>query len=78
MISELDCVALKVDLPEHSLAAGDVGAVVHVYPGGHAYEVEFVTFEGGTVAVVKIDASQIRPLTRRDIHHARQFEPAAN
>jgi hypothetical protein len=76
MISELDCVALKVDLPEHGLAAGDVGAVVHVHKGGRAYEVEFVTFEGRTVAVVKLSAGQIRPLNKKDIHHAREFEPA--
>ena len=77
MISELDCVALKVDLPEHGLAAGDVGAVVHIHKGGQRYEVEFVTFEGRTVAVVTLASSQVRPLTRKDIHHARSFEPAA-
>ena len=77
MIVELDCVALKADLPGHGLAAGDVGAVVHAYKGGDTYEVEFVTFEGRTVAVVKLSAGQIRPLNRSDIHHARQIEPAA-
>ena len=77
MISELDCVALKADLPEHGLAAGDVGAVVHAYKGGDTYKVEFVTFEGRTVAVVKLSAGQVRPLNRDDIHHARQIEPAA-
>jgi hypothetical protein len=30
MISELDSVALTVNLLEHGLTAGDVGAVVHV------------------------------------------------
>ncbi len=41
MIRELDSVALAVDLPEHGLAAGDVGAVVHVYEGGKNFMVEF-------------------------------------
>ena len=77
MIAELDCVALTVDLPEHSLTAGDVGAVVHAHKGGRAYEVEFVTFDGRTVAVVKLSAAQIRPLTTADIHHTRQLESAA-
>lgn len=36
MIKELDSVALTVDLPEHHLAASDVGAVVHVFKGGAA------------------------------------------
>lgn len=77
MIKELDCVALAADLPEHGLAVGDVGAVVHVYEGGRSYKVEFTTFDGRTVAVVKVVADQIRPLGNKEIHHARAFEPAA-
>jgi hypothetical protein len=42
-MSEHDVVVLTRDLPEHGLRAGDVGAVVHVYSNGKAYEVEFVT-----------------------------------
>jgi hypothetical protein len=76
-IKELDCVALAADLPEHGLAAGDVGAVVHVYQGGRSYQVEFTTFDGRTVAVAKVSADQIRPLGHKEIHHARSFEPAA-
>jgi hypothetical protein len=56
MIAELGCVALAVDLPEHSLAAGDVGAVVHVYESGKNFMVEFTTFDGKTVAVAKVSA----------------------
>jgi hypothetical protein len=77
MIKELDCVALAADLPDHGLAVGDVGAVVHVYEGGHSYQVEFTTFDGRTVAVAKVSADQIRPLGDKEIHHARAFEPAA-
>ena len=43
MIKELDTVVLAKDLKEYQLTRGDVGAVVHVYEGGKAYEVEFVT-----------------------------------
>ena len=75
MIAELDCVALTADLPEHGLTAGDVGAVVHVYKGGKSFMVEFTTFDGSTVAVARVSASQIRSLSRNEIHHARQFEP---
>jgi hypothetical protein len=58
MIKELDCVALAADLPEHGLAAGDVGAVVHAHEGGHSYPVEFTTYDGRTVAVAKVSAAQ--------------------
>ena len=77
MIKELDCVALTTDLPSHGLAAGDVGAVVHAYGGGHSYQVEFTTFDGRTVAVARVSADQIRPLGEKEIYHARAFEPAA-
>jgi hypothetical protein len=76
MIKGLDCVALAADLPDHGLAVGDVGAVVHVYEGGHSFQVEF-TFDGRTVAVAKVSANQIRPLGDKEIHHVRAFEPAA-
>jgi hypothetical protein len=77
IIKELDCVALAADLPDHGLAVGDVGAVVHVFEGGHSHQVEFTTFDGRTVAVAKGSANQIRPLGDKEIHHARAFEPAA-
>ena len=77
MIVELDCVALNVARPEHGLAAGDVGAVVHAWKNGRDYDVEVVTFDGKTVAIVKLSADQIRPLAQNDIHHARPFQAAA-
>ncbi len=77
MIAELDCVALTASLPEHGLAVGDVGAFVHVYKGGKSFMVEFTTFDGSTVAVKKVSNAQIRPLSRREIHHARPFAPVA-
>ena len=43
MIRELDAVVLTHDIPEHGLKKGDVGAVVHCYADGAAWEVEFVT-----------------------------------
>lgn len=76
MIKELDCVALKVALPEHGLAIGDVGAVVHVYKGGRSFSVEFTTFDGTTVAVAKVSADQIRQLGHNEIHHTRSLDLA--
>jgi hypothetical protein len=73
MIEEHDCVVLTADLPAAGLVAGDVGTVVHVHKGGAAYEVEFVTMTGRTVAVTTVSASQLRPVGRQDISHVREL-----
>jgi uncharacterized protein DUF4926 len=71
MIHEHDCVVLTSDLPAAGLEAGDVGTVVHVHKGGAAFEVEFVTMTGLTVAVATVQATQVRPVGRQDISHVR-------
>ena len=76
MINEHDCVVLTKNLPEESLEAGDVGTVVHVHKDGVAYEVEFVTLAGRTVAVATVEASDLRPVGKRDISHVRELQPA--
>ena len=45
-------VELRVDIPELRLLAGTVGVIVHVYPGGKAYEVEF---DGNSVGVTRVE-----------------------
>jgi hypothetical protein len=72
MINELDVVALTHALPDQGLAIGDVGTVVHVYKDGQAYEVEFMTLTGETIAVVTLDADAIRPVEEHEIANARQ------
>lgn len=76
MIKEHDRVVLKGEVPEEGLKAGDVGTVVHVHKGGEAFEVEFVTLGGETVAVATLLASQVRPVRRREITHARSLSGA--
>lgn len=73
---EHDCAVLTADLPEEGLLAGDVGTIVHVHKGGVAYEVEFITLTGRTVAVVTVEASHLRPVSRQDINHVRELAPA--
>lgn len=68
---ELETVVLADDVPEYGLRAGDLGTIVMVHQGGAGYEVEFVTLEGGTVAVVTLTASQVRPVDPHEIAHAR-------
>lgn len=76
MIRELETVVLTHDVPEHGLEKGDVGAVVHRYVDKGAYEVEFVTAEGKTVAVLTLTEADIRPMGSGEILHAREFASA--
>jgi hypothetical protein len=71
MINELDRIVLTTDLHEHGLERGDIGTVVLVHRNHKGYEVEFVTLDGETVAVVSLAPSQVRPIARREIAHAR-------
>ncbi|MBL7074627.1 DUF4926 domain-containing protein [candidate division KSB1 bacterium] len=74
MIRELDSVALACDIAEHGLKQGDIGAVVHCYGDGLAFEVEFVTAAGKTITVLTLSRDEIRPLGGREILHARELE----
>lgn len=74
MIRELERVVLTEDMPDQGLRQGDIGTVVLVHRGGEGFEVEFVTLDGETVAVVTLLASQLRPIGRREIAHVRPLE----
>jgi hypothetical protein len=67
----LDTVVLVRDLEEYGLIPGDVGAVVHCYKDGVTYEVEFMTGEGATIAVLTLTQQDIRPMQDREILHVR-------
>lgn len=73
MIRELDTVVLTRDLPEYGLNRGDIGAVVHCYEDDAAFEVEFVTGRGETVAVVTLESKDVRPMQPNEIFHAREI-----
>jgi Domain of unknown function (DUF4926) len=72
MIKELDTVVLTRDMPQEKLRKGDLGAVVLVHGDGRAYEVEFVTLGGETVAVMTLPADAVRAVTAREIAHVRE------
>jgi hypothetical protein len=61
MIRELDTVVLVHNLEAYGLTQGDVGAVVHCYKDGATFEVEFVTGEGTTIAVLTLSQHDILP-----------------
>jgi ribulose-5-phosphate 4-epimerase/fuculose-1-phosphate aldolase len=72
MINEHDMIALLRDVAEYGLSKGDLGTVVHVYAGGKAYEVKFMTLTGDTIGVVTLELGDVRAVTDREIAHARR------
>jgi hypothetical protein len=75
-LKEHDCVVLTANIPEEGLLAGDVGTIVHIHRDGVAYEVEFITLTGTTIAVATVEASQLRPVRRQDLNHVRELVAA--
>ncbi|HLP48722.1 MAG TPA: DUF4926 domain-containing protein [Candidatus Deferrimicrobium sp.] len=75
MIHELDTVALNHDIIDYGLKEGDLGAVVHCYEDGEAFEVEFVDFDGKTIALLTLNKEEIRQLSGRQVLHVRELLP---
>lgn len=59
MFAEHTRVVLKKSLPQFNLSPGDVGIVLHGHGHGLAYEVEFLTDDGKTLAVLTLDANDL-------------------
>jgi len=77
MMKELNTVVLTHDIKEYGLTQGDIGSVVHVYADGKAFEVEFVTAEGSTIAVLTLTSEDIRPMKDKEILHVREIAQRA-
>jgi len=73
MIREHDCIVLTADLPQEGMEAGDVGTVDHIHKDAAAYEVEFMTLTGKTVAVATVLPSQLRSVSKLDLTHVREL-----
>ena len=73
MICEHDVVVLVRDVEDYDLKVGDVGSVVHCYEAGNVYEVEFVTPQGKTVALLTLNQRDIRPMGDSEILHVRDM-----
>ena len=71
MVSEHDRVVLQRDLPHEGLERGDVGTVIHIHREGEAFEVEFMTLSGETVAIATLRATDVREVTASDVTHVR-------
>ncbi|PSL24337.1 DUF4926 domain-containing protein [Dyadobacter jiangsuensis] len=72
-MKELDIIVLTQDLPELELQEGDIGTIVMTHGENAAFEVEFCTLDGETVAIETLLPSQIRAITRGEIAHVRQL-----
>jgi hypothetical protein len=77
MLDELSNVVLTTDIEAHGLRAGDIGTIVLVHAGGAAYEVEFVTLAGDTLAVLTLPAERVRPVDAGEIAHVRSVRGQA-
>jgi hypothetical protein len=75
-MKELDLVVLTHDIPGNGLHQGDLGTIVHAYPDGQAWEVEFLTAGGRTLAVLTLTGSDLRPMSDHEILHARELTSA--
>lgn len=60
MFNELDTVVLTSDQTAHGLCAGDVGAIVCVHGNGIAFDVEFCSGSGKTLALLTLSEDDIR------------------
>ena len=59
-----------------AMLPGDVGVIIHIHPGGAALVVEFLALDGDTAAIATVLPSQARPVTGRDMTHARPLATA--
>jgi hypothetical protein len=73
-------VALRRDVPEHNLRAGDVGTVVEILPhptgGPRGVILEVFNAVGESIAVVTVPETDIQPLTADGILNVRPLSQA--
>ena len=73
-----ETVIATVNLPDHHVLAGDLGAIVKVYTRpGLAYKVEFVNPDGSTRALLTLAPGQVRQMSSADVLTTRQLPLAA-
>ena len=72
-MKEHDRCILTKEVPESNLKPGDIGVVVCVHGSGEGYEVEFMSTDGNTIAVLTLEATDVRPVSGDEILHARKI-----
>ena len=58
---------------QHHLSLGPTKGGIRFHPDVELGEVEFLTLDGHTAAVVTLEATQVRPVGRHEITHAREL-----
>jgi Domain of unknown function (DUF4926) len=71
-MKEFDSVVLRRALPDAGLEEGDVGAIVHCHNDA-SFEVEFISGEGGTLAVLTLNATDVLTIQPSEILHVRSL-----
>ncbi|MDO8498571.1 MAG: DUF4926 domain-containing protein [bacterium] len=67
MFEELDIVVLNHDIEKYSLKKGAIGTIVYVYKNKKGAEVEFMTDEGKTIAVLTLNFTDISSKSEIDL-----------
>lgn len=73
MYKELDLIVLNENIPSENVFKGDVGTIVSIYGEGEAFEVEFVTFYGETIALLTLNYDQIRKIKESELMSVREI-----
>jgi hypothetical protein len=73
MFKELDTVILAHDMDEYGLKRGDIGAIVHRHEKNSEFEVEFVTSDGKTIALLTLKQEDIKPISGKEVLNAREL-----
>ena len=76
MFKEHDCVTLTSDIEKKGLKSGDGGTIVHIYPGGDVFVVEFISPDGYNADIVDVPVSQVKAMTSEDTTHPHSVEAA--
>jgi hypothetical protein len=77
-ITLLDTVIATIDLTDEQVLAGDLGTIVEIYSEPTlAYEVEFVSPDGTTRALLTLMPNQVRRLSETDVITTRPLAIAA-
>lgn len=61
LLREHETVEIRENMDHLNLQAGTSGVIVHAYPKGVAYEVEFIAKDGRTLGVETIEAEELKP-----------------
>lgn len=72
----LDTIVLRSNIPDANMHIGDIGVIVDLY-GSDGIEVEFVSANGCTQALLTLNKNDVRPVSGSDVLAVRTLDTAA-